>query len=102
MDSVNWGDRFFYDLGSHKTSFRGKLTKEISVEVFEMVKDGTFAQIFGSFGKNLDRLCLREGQIIYFMKNHGKWFGTDKPSAFFLLKENWSATCRRRVVVPEL
>jgi len=104
-------------------------TKETLVQVLEMIKDGTFSQIFGGFGENLDRLCLTQNQIISFVQNHFKWLRTDGYGTFFLFKVKneffvarvyrrdgrllvgvhrlghvsvWGAGCRRRVVVPQL
>jgi hypothetical protein len=62
-------------------------TGEMKVQVYEQVKDSTFAQLFGSFGENLDRLCFTQGQIIEFVKAHSaelnqNWWN------FFLFKVN--------------
>ena len=80
---TGWIDPDFVNYG---TNVEGKLTKEVSVQVFEMIKDGTFAQIFGGFGENLDRLCLTQAQIIFFVRNHAKWLRTDGYGTFFLFK----------------
>jgi hypothetical protein len=64
-------------------------TKEIKVRVFEQIRDGTPAQIFGGFGENLDRLCLTRGQIIRFVEDNSKWFGMrDCFTTSFLFKKN--------------
>jgi hypothetical protein len=80
-----WIDSDFVNYG---TNVKGQPTKETPVQVFEMIKNGTFAQIFGGFGENLDRLCLTQSQIIFFVKNHSKWLRTDGYVTFFLFKEN--------------
>ncbi len=104
-------------------------TKETKTQVFEMVKDGMFKDIFGSFGENLDRLCFTQSQIIFFVKNHAKWLRTGGYGTFFLFKVGkdyfvanvylnsdglyvyvdrfscgyvWCAEYRRRIVVPQL
>lgn len=41
-------------------------TEERVVQVFEQIKDGTFTQIYGGMGVNLDAMCLSQGQIIQF------------------------------------
>ena len=104
-------------------------TKKTKTQVFEMIKDGTFAQIFGSFGENLDRLCLTQGQIKVFCRDHADWLRTDGYGTFFLFKVGneyfvagvsrgsgglgvdvdrlsddgvWDAEFQRRLVVPQL
>ena len=123
---TGWVDPDFVNYG---TNVKGQPTKETPVQVFEMIKNGTFAQIFGGFGENLDRLCLSQDQIICFVKNHSEWLRKDGYGTFFLFKENgecfvanvywrggrlgvyayrlsrgdvWSAERRHRVVVPQL
>ena len=119
------------DFVNYGTDVKGKPTKETKVQVFEQFKkDGLFAQIFGGFGENLDRLCLSQGQIILFVKDYSKWLRTDGYGTLFLFKEDgeffvayvywvggrlkvsayrlsdayvWvAAVCHHRVVVPQL
>ncbi len=105
-----------------------KPTKETEVQVLEMVKDGRFKQLFGSFGENLDRLCLTQSQIISFVRNHKRWLSVGGNGTFFLFKVKeeyfvadvslesgkprvnvcylgggaiWSANSGHRVVVPQ-
>lgn len=123
---TGWLDNDFVNYG---TDVPGQATKEMPVQVFEMIKDGTFAQIFGGFGENLDRLCLTQAQIIQFVKDHSRWLHPEGWATFFLFKVNgeyfvafvyrgvgrlgvfacrlsydhvWRAECRHRVVVPQL
>ncbi|MBA4320422.1 MAG: hypothetical protein C0412_18650 [Flavobacterium sp.] len=104
-------------------------TEETKIQVFEIIKDGTFKDIFGSFGENLDRLCLSQAQIISFVKDHSKWLRKDGYKTFFLFKMSgeyfvarvdlrfaglnvyvhrfsydnvWPAENRPRIVVPQL
>lgn len=105
-------------------------TKAVNVHVYEMIKDGTFTQIFGGLSDNLDELCLTQDQIIQFCEMYKKWLRTDGCATFFLFKVNgeffvarvdvnsdgtldasvyrfsygnvWSADYRHRVVVPQL
>lgn len=121
----------YIDLGFVKygTNVKGQPTKKMLVQVFEIIKDGTLAQIFGGFGENLDRLCLSQDQIIRFVKEHSKWLRTDGYGTFFLFKVDnefflacvawdegrlgvcasrlsfgrvWDAGFRHRIVVPQL
>ena len=107
----------------------GVATKETSVQVHEMHKDATFAQMFGSLGADLDKLCLTQHQIKTFCKKYPNWLRTDGYGTFFLFKVGdqffvasvrlysdglyvrvdglgyghvWRAGRRPRVVVPQL
>ena len=74
-DFKNWG-----------TNKAGIATKEQAVDVHELVKDGTFAQMFGSLGTDLDKLCLTQAQIKNFCKKHPNWLRKDGYATFFLFK----------------
>ncbi|NTV22603.1 MAG: hypothetical protein HGB03_03520 [Candidatus Yonathbacteria bacterium] len=74
-DFKNWG-----------TNKAGIATKEQVVDVHELVKDATFAQMFGSLGTDLDKLCLTQAQIKNFCKKHFNWLRTDGYPTFFLFK----------------
>lgn len=108
---------------------RGKPTKETAVSVFEMVKDATFAQMFGSLKADLDKMCLTQDQIKTFCEKHQNLLRADGYGTFFLFKGEdqffvasvsvrsdglrvdvfrfeddhvWYAVLQRRVVVPQL
>ncbi|MFM7088394.1 MAG: hypothetical protein ACKOW9_02600, partial [Candidatus Paceibacterota bacterium] len=74
-DFKNWG-----------TNKPGVATKEQAVDVHELVKDGTFAQMFGSLGTDLDKLCLTQSQIKNFCKKHPQWLRQNGSATFFLFK----------------
>ncbi len=74
------------DFKSWSTNKSGIATAETAVQVHEMVKDATFAQMFGSLGASLDKLCLTQHQIKMFCKKHPKWLQADGYSTFFLFK----------------
>ena len=74
------------DFKNYGTDVKSSPTKKINVSVHEMIKDGTFAQIFGGMSDNLDGLCLTQPQIIQFVKKHRKWLRADGWSTFFLFK----------------
>lgn len=74
-DFKNWG-----------TNKAGIATKETAVDVHEMVKDATFARMFGSLGTDLDKLCLTQAQIKNFCKKHPNWLHKDGYATFFLFK----------------
>lgn len=117
-DFKNWG-----------TNKPGASTQKTAVQVHEMVKDATFAQMFGSLGTDLDKLCLTQHQIKTFCEVHKNWLRTDGYGTFFLFKVEdqffvahvyvysdglrvyvyrlgydfvWYAEYRLRVVVPQL
>lgn len=105
-------------------------TDATPTEVYELTKNGTFAAIFGDFGRNLDDLCLTEDQIVSFVENHPRHLRTGGYGTFFLFKVDgayfiagvrldsdvrwgvdvyrfsdddvWGARGRHRVVVPQL
>jgi len=120
-------DSDFKNYGANTT---GSATKETNVDVYEMVKDATFAQMFGSLGNDLDKLCLTQHQILNFISKHKNWLRSDGYATFFLFKsgENffvanvyfdddgslgvdvfrfeldhvWDTKYRHRVVLPQL
>lgn len=64
---------------------KGKPTSETPVHIYELVRDGTFAQIYGGLNENLDALCLSQEQIIDFCENHSEWLSANFWT-FFLFK----------------
>jgi len=119
-------DGDFKNWGTNKPSNR---TEETAVAVHEIVKDATFAQMFGSLGTDLDKLCLTQHQIKNFCKKHSNLLRTNGYATFFLFKvedqffvasvgvdsgglsvsvyglerdDVWNARCAPRVVVPQL
>lgn len=104
-------------------------TGEKEVAVYEMKDNGTYAEIFGGFGENLDRLCLTQDQIRVFCRDQRQWLHPQGYGTLFLFKVNgkffvarvdvrggrlevyvyqfeyasvWRAEFRYRVVVPQL
>jgi len=61
-------------------------TPEAEVAIYEMTKDGTYAQIFGGFGENLDRLCFTQAQVRAFCRDHRNLLRSDGWATFFLFK----------------
>jgi len=74
-DYENWG-----------TNQSSVPTAVTPVEVRELVKDATFAQMFGSLNRPLDELCLTQGQIIGFCRKHRAKLRSDGYATFFLFK----------------
>ena len=68
------------------TNKPGIATKEQAVDVHELVKDATFAQMFGSLGTGLNKLCLTQHKIKNFCKKHPQWLRQDGYATFFLFK----------------
>ncbi|MFA7702643.1 MAG: hypothetical protein WCX80_04300 [Patescibacteria group bacterium] len=107
----------------------GKATEATSVDVYEMIKDGNFSQLFLSLNADLDKLVMTQAQIIEFCEAHPDWLRQEGYATFFLIKENeeyfvvhvrvypdglhvlvgrfendgvWRAGYVRRLVVPQL
>lgn len=60
-------------------------TPAVRVQVHELVKDGTFAQMFNSLSGDLDKLVVTQHQVIEFCKKYESWMKNDC-TTFFLLK----------------
>ncbi len=76
-------DPNFKNWGTNKPS---KATGVVTVDVYEMTKDATFAGIFGSLGADVDKLCLTQHQIKIFCKKHDDWLRADGYGTFCLFK----------------
>ena len=63
----------------------GPPTREAPVQVYEMVRDSTFREMFG-FGVPLDRLALTQAQIKQFVKHYPDWLKEGGNGTFFLFK----------------
>lgn len=120
------------DFKNYGCDVSGAPSRDTKVQAYEMIKDGTFKELFGGFGENLDRLCLTQSQIKSFVKNHADSLRTDGYGTFFLFKvgekyfvayvsrrsdgwhvhvyplshfgddDVWDAERRHRIVVPQL
>jgi len=58
-----------------------------SLCVYDLVKDGSFKDFFGSLPSNLDQLCLTQDQLIQFCEEYSESY-VDGHTVFFLLKES--------------
>ncbi|HOZ53680.1 MAG TPA: hypothetical protein PK142_03315 [bacterium] len=79
-------DPNFEKLGLNKKS---KATLETEVEIYEMVKDANFEEIFTSLSDNLDVLCLTQSQIIDFCEKHRSHLRQGCYGTFFLTKKDF-------------
>lgn len=122
---TNYIDSDFENYGTDK---KGAKTEAAPLAVLEIEKDGTFKEIFESFG-NPEELVLSQEQIIKFCEEHKDKLQQGGYSTFFLFKTNeeffvarvlvgrddlrvyvhrfsfddvWGAEGRRCVVVPQL
>lgn len=116
------------DFKNQGTDKPGQATDEQRTFIYEMKKDGTFADLFGSFDLDLCTLCWRQEQIRLFCQQHRHLLRQDSYGTFFLFGFDkklfvsnvnvvagqlgadvnrfssdlvWSAAYRRRVVVPQ-
>lgn len=129
-DSKNIFSSIDSDFKVYGANTKGIATTETAVEVYEMVKDANFVQMFGSLSTDLDTLCVTQSQILNFIAKHRGMLRTEGYATFFLFKsgENffvafvgfagggslevyvrrfeyggvWGASNRHRVVVPQL
>jgi hypothetical protein len=64
----------------------GAPTRETAVQVYEMVRDCTFQEMFGSFGVAVDRLALTQAQIKQFAERYPNWLKKGGSGSFFLFR----------------
>jgi hypothetical protein len=75
------------DFKNLKLNQVSEATKEISVQVHELVEDATFAKIFTSLSSDLDKLCLTQHQIKRFCVKYPNQLSRNGVT-FFLFKLN--------------
>src|SRR3989344_5841606 len=63
-------------------------TESTPASVYEQVRDGTFAQLFGSLSGDVSRLCLTQAQIKGFVRKYRQWLRADGYATFFLFKSH--------------
>ncbi len=73
----------FKNYGTNKP---GVATKETPVDLYELVRSGIFAEMFGSLGTDLGKLCLTQAQIKNFCKKNTDWLRKNGYPTFFLFK----------------
>jgi hypothetical protein len=61
-------------------------TQETPVQVYEMVRNSTFQEMFGGFGLPVESLALTQAQIKQFAKQYGDWLKKGGNGTFFLFK----------------
>jgi len=64
----------------------GPATAETIVDVNEIVKDGTFVQIFTEINSDLDKIAMTQAQIIRFCEKYPTWLSQGRYATFFLTK----------------
>jgi hypothetical protein len=72
-------DPDFEDWGTNVSSVS---TSETDVEVYELAKDATLAQMFS----NPKQMCLTQSQIIDFVRTHRVWLPSKGGEVFFLFR----------------
>ena len=80
------------------TNVAGVDTAEMSADIYEMKKDGTYAQLFGSLtgaqgsyeeiAAACRPLCWQQGQIVEFARSHRALLRQDGYGTFFLFEVN--------------
>ena len=76
------------DLRNWNADEKGPATDAAPVRVYEMTKDGTYAQMFGSLSSDARKLCLTQAQIKGFVKKYRNWLMKDGYATFFLFESN--------------
>ena len=61
-------------------------TKETAVQVYELIRNSTFRELFGGFGVAIDSLAFTQGQIKQFAKLYPNWLKKAGNGTFFLFK----------------
>ena len=64
----------------------GESTTEVPFEVYGIVKEATFTEMFCSVNLDLRKLCFTQAQIIDFVVHHTMWMNYD---VFMLFESNW-------------
>lgn len=62
-------------------------TPDTPTNVYKVMADATFAQIFGSLSNDLNKLCLTQDQIEEFCLSHRQLLNTYGDATLFLFKE---------------
>lgn len=129
---ANASDVFAYidpDFRNWKADEAGPATDKTPSVVYEMTKDGHYAELFGSIHRDIQKLCFTQAQIKSFVKKHREWLLTHGGGTFFLFRSHgaffvarvhvysdglyvhvyrfecsgfWDAVCRHRLVAPQL
>lgn len=74
------------DFGDCDLDVRGAATPETDVQVYELVRDGEFTDIYNGVGVDLDKLVLTQDQILTFVEICHDWLRTYGPETFFIMK----------------
>ncbi len=83
------GDVFGYidpDFAGWGTDQPGVDTPEAPVDVYEQTKNGNFPQLFMSLPDDLRSLCLTQGQIVEFCREHREQLRQDGYATLFLFE----------------
>lgn len=62
-------------------------TPEIEVDVYEIIKEITFEQLFRGFNYDLDKIVMTRSQIVYFCKNYRGLLKKQGHATYFLSKK---------------
>ena len=66
------------------TNQAGADTGATPVDIFEMTRNGTCKELFGSLGRDVRSLSLSRGQIVEFCRSHREHLQQDGYGTFFL------------------
>lgn len=74
------------DFSNYGCNVSGEAKPETLVDVYELVENATFQQIFGDQDADLNQLCLTQDQIATFVENHHDYLHPKGYATFFLFK----------------
>ena len=63
-------------------------TKETSVEISQVIKKSTTAEVFNSITPELDKLVLTQHQVIRFCEKYPDWYNNENSHILFLTKNS--------------
>lgn len=71
------------------------------VNLYKLVRPGSFSKIFGSFDVSLDKLCLTKPQIVNFCKKHINLMEEENQYTLFLYKDDYQFFVAHADTYPE-
>lgn len=64
----------------------GEATEKTLIDIYEMVENATFTQMFGSLSRETKQLCLTQDQIIGFVMKYRQWLRDEGFETYFLFE----------------
>ncbi len=74
------------DFEEYGTDVGGNPKDGTPAQVYQLIEDGSFAQMLAIFEKNPDQLCFEQDQILFFCRYYATWLPTELYATFFPFK----------------